>query len=202
MPPAWFAGPGMIKPGTVTNDFMAIMIGFPPSAQSPAIPMSWRNVPRAITANGKTFKVHLDGYNLMPFLTSAKERLKNNGAKRSRVPLLRRRRPVRGLSQGPWKYLFFEQYHTGLDVWAELHAPPHSESLQPARRPVRACGPSRLPTTLELTFAPRGFVCAGVSAWSSSGSRASRNSPSRQKRASFNLDEVMSKLQEAGKGSN
>ena len=60
--------PGVIKPGTVINDICAHEDLIPTFAAAAGDPDVVNKCLTGYQANGKTFKVHLDGYNLMPFL--------------------------------------------------------------------------------------------------------------------------------------
>ena len=63
--PCMVRWPGVIKPGTVVNDVVSTRIGrrpwWPRRASLTSRASSWKG----FEANGKTFKVHLDGYNQM-----------------------------------------------------------------------------------------------------------------------------------------
>ena len=60
--------PGVIKPGTVINDICAHEDFIPTFAAANGEPQLVQKMKKGHTMNGKTFKVHLDGYNLLPFL--------------------------------------------------------------------------------------------------------------------------------------
>jgi arylsulfatase A-like enzyme len=60
--------PGVIKPGIVVNDIGAHEDLIPTFAAAAGEPDLVAKVKKGYAANGKNFKVHLDGYNLMPFL--------------------------------------------------------------------------------------------------------------------------------------
>ncbi len=70
----------MIKPGQVINDICAHEDLIPTFAAAAGEPDLVAKVTKGYQANGKTFKVHLDGYNLMPFL---KGDVKNRRARSS-----------------------------------------------------------------------------------------------------------------------
>ncbi len=60
--------PGVIKPGQVINDICAHEDLIPTFAAAAGEPDLVEKVKKGYQANGKNFKVHLDGYNLIPFL--------------------------------------------------------------------------------------------------------------------------------------
>jgi arylsulfatase A-like enzyme len=65
--------PGIIKPGTIVNDVCAHEDLIPTFAAAAGEPDLVEKVRKGHQLNGKTFKVHLDGNNLLPFL-SGKEK--------------------------------------------------------------------------------------------------------------------------------
>ncbi len=60
--------PGGIKPGTIINDMIAHNDWMPTLLAAAGEPDVKGKLAKGYTANGKTFKVHLDGYNFVPFL--------------------------------------------------------------------------------------------------------------------------------------
>ena len=65
--PTLIRWPGVIKPGTVVNDICAHEDFIPTFAAAAGEPDLVNKVKQGYQANGKTFRVHLDGYNLIPF---------------------------------------------------------------------------------------------------------------------------------------
>jgi arylsulfatase len=59
--------PGVIKPGTVSNDIYSHEDMMPTIMAAAGVPDVKEKLLTGYTAGEKTFKVHLDGYNLMPF---------------------------------------------------------------------------------------------------------------------------------------
>ncbi len=59
--------PGVIKPGTIINDMIAHNDWMPTFAAAAGEPDVREKLKHGYQANGKTFKVHLDGYNYLPF---------------------------------------------------------------------------------------------------------------------------------------
>jgi arylsulfatase len=59
--------PGVIKPGTVYNDIVSLMDWFPTLCAAAGEPDIKAKMAKGYSANGKNFKVHLDGYNFMPY---------------------------------------------------------------------------------------------------------------------------------------
>jgi arylsulfatase A-like enzyme len=66
--PCLIRWPGVIRPGTVVNDICAHEDFIPTFAAAAGEPDLVDKVLKGHALNGKTFKVHLDGKNLLPFL--------------------------------------------------------------------------------------------------------------------------------------
>jgi arylsulfatase len=59
--------PGVIKPGTQYNDIIALIDWFPTLCAAAGIPDIKEKMKTGFAAGNKTFKVHLDGYNFLPY---------------------------------------------------------------------------------------------------------------------------------------
>ena len=59
--------PGVIKPGTIYNNIISQEDWLPTFLAAAGVPDVVEKVKNGYTANGKTWKVHLDGYNFLPF---------------------------------------------------------------------------------------------------------------------------------------
>src|SRR5262245_41632631 len=59
--------PGVIKPGTVYNDPISLIDWFPTLSAAAGLPDVKEKMLKGYSANGKNFKVHLDGYDFMPY---------------------------------------------------------------------------------------------------------------------------------------
>jgi arylsulfatase A-like enzyme len=60
--------PGVVKPGTQYNEIISLIDWFPTLCAAAGIPDIKQKMKAGFAANGKNCKVHLDGYNFMPFL--------------------------------------------------------------------------------------------------------------------------------------
>src|SRR4030095_13820365 len=119
--------PGVIKPGQVINDMCAHEDLIPTFAAAAGEPDLVAKVLKGYQANGKTFKVHLDGYNLMPFLKGeAKE------SPRKECLYWSDDGDLMAIRIGNWKAAFMEQHaevvpNTPIGVWqrpfTKLRAP-------------------------------------------------------------------------------
>jgi arylsulfatase A-like enzyme len=59
--------PGVVKPGTQYNDIVSLIDWFPTLCAAAGIPDIKEKMKTGFAAGNKTFKVHLDGYNFMPY---------------------------------------------------------------------------------------------------------------------------------------
>ena len=81
-------------------------------------------------AGGKTFKVHLDGYNYLPYLTGQTDQ-----APRREIFYFSDDADLTAVRVGEWKIIFMEQRATGtMQVWAEPFVPLRLPKLFNLRR--------------------------------------------------------------------
>ncbi len=66
--PSVIRWPGVIKPGTIYNDIFSHEDMLPSLLAAAGVPDIKKKLLKGHKAGTKTFKVHLDGYNMMPFL--------------------------------------------------------------------------------------------------------------------------------------
>jgi len=59
--------PGVVKPGTIYNDIISLIDWFPTLCAAAGIPDIKEKMASGFAAGSKTFKVHLDGYNFLPY---------------------------------------------------------------------------------------------------------------------------------------
>lgn len=115
--------PGHIRPGTVTTEMMSHNDWIPTLCAIAGEPDMIGKLRRGYSANGKTYRVHLDGYDQSKFLTSVEGTPgKNNGVKSARDTFFYADDDgaLVALRQGDYKYVFEEQRLAGtMGVWAE-----------------------------------------------------------------------------------
>jgi len=125
--PCLIRWPGVIKPGTIVNDVCAHEDFIPTFAAAAGDPDLVEKVVKGTTLNGKQFKVHLDGSNLMPFFKGdAKE------SPREEFLYWSDDGDLMAIRVREWKISFMEQHteigpQTPLGVWqgqfTKLRAP-------------------------------------------------------------------------------
>jgi arylsulfatase A-like enzyme len=107
--------PGHIKAGTVTNEIMSHNDWIPTFASIAGEPDIVNKLLKGYSANGKTYKVHLDGFDQSKFLEG-----KTPKSARDKFFYTDDDGLLVGLREGDYKYVFAEQRLGGtLGVWAE-----------------------------------------------------------------------------------
>jgi arylsulfatase len=179
--------PGVIKPGTVHNDIFAHEDLLPTFAAAGGDPDVVERCKKGCQSGNKTFKVHLDGYNLMPFFKSEVKE-----SPRKEFLYWSDDGDLFAVRINQWKISFIEQMHTGFDVWRKgfehLRIPNlYNLRSDPYERATESAAYFDF-------FGPRGFVIVPAQAVVTRWLESFKEFPIRQKPASFNLDEVMQKL--------
>jgi arylsulfatase len=179
--------PGVIRPGTIYNDIFShydLIPTFCAAAGEPDVVAKCRAGHRA---GNKTFKVHLDGFNLMPFFKGdAKE------APRNEFLYWSDDGDLFAIRVGDWKIHFIQQTHTGLDDWRkgfETFRIPQPFNLR--ADPFERGNTSAL---YERWMMERGYIVVPAQAIVTKWLESFKEFPIRQKPASFNLDLVIEKL--------
>ena len=115
--------PGHIKPGTITNELMSHNDWIPTLCDIAGDSAIKTKLLTGYAANGKTYKVHLDGYDQAKFLTTVSgTATKNNGVHSARDNFFYSDDDglLVAYRKGDYKYVFSEQRSPGtMEVWAE-----------------------------------------------------------------------------------
>ena len=118
--------PGVIRPGTVTNELMSHNDWIPTLCAAAGESDIVNKLRDGYAANGINYKVHLDGYNQLDFLRNVSgTAANNNGVKSARDKFFYSDDDglLVAMRQGDYKYVFSEQRAPGtMQVWAEPFA--------------------------------------------------------------------------------
>jgi arylsulfatase len=179
--------PGVIEPGRVINDICSLQDFIPTFAAANGELDFVEKVKKGYQIGEETFKVHLDGFNLMPFLSGKEERSPREGflywSDDGDLMALRVRQ---------YKIVFAEQRHTGLAVWREPLSPLRVPKLFNLRSdPFERGDESLYYDQWFLEHAPLMYAAqAIVGEWLQS----FKEFPPRQKAASFTVDQIVESL--------
>jgi arylsulfatase len=185
--------PGVIRPGQIINDVCAHEDLIPTFAAAAGEPDLVAKVLKGYTANGKNFKVHLDGYNLLPFF---KGEVKESP--RKEFLYWSDDGELLAIRVNQWKVAFKEQEHTGLDVWKREFTSLRAPNMYNLRSDPFERGPESF--EYAKWMADRTFLIVPAQALASQWLSSFKEFPPRQKPASFNLDDVMRKMSEQPTG--
>ena len=192
--PCMIRWPGKIKPGSIMNgvcsheDMMQTILA---AAGEPDVK---EKLMKGHKANGRDFKVLLDGYNLIPYLTG-----ETKESPRSEFFYWTDDGSLANLRYNRWKIVFMEQRGHGLEVWQEPLVTLRFPKLfclrtDPFERADHEAG------DYDRWRVDHAFVLLPAIAFVSQHLSTFTEYPPRQKPGSFNLDGVLRKLQEGGGG--
>jgi arylsulfatase len=112
--PALVKWPGRIKPGTVSTTMMSGLDWFPTLLAAAGDTDIKERLLKGTSLGGKSFKVHLDGYNFMPYLTG-----QTNTGPRQDFYYFNDDGQLVAYRYNDWKIVFCEQRQPGgFQVWS------------------------------------------------------------------------------------
>ena len=182
--PCFIRWPGVIKPGTIINEIGSHEDMLPTLLAAAGDPNVKEELLKGKQAGNKTFKVHLDGYNLLPALQGKAE------WPRHEFLYTTDDGNIAALRYDGWKLSFMVQRAHGADVWTE----PFVQLRVPLFVNLRMDPFERAP---EEAFgytqwaAERLFLIAPGAAYIGQWLQSFKEFPPRQKPGSFNLDRVL-----------
>jgi arylsulfatase A-like enzyme len=183
--PCFLRWPGKIKAGTVLNGICSHIDMFPTLLAIAGNADVTEQLFNGQKVGDKTFKVHLDGQNLIPYLTGqAKE------SPRQSLMYMSDDGEVMALRVGDYKLVFSVQRATSTAVWQEPFVKLRLPNIYNLRRDPfeRADFNSNVYYDWLINHVPQLYLAQEVVA---SELENFAKFPPRQKPASFNLDEVM-----------
>ena len=179
--------PGVIKPGTIINDIGAHEDMLTTLLAAAGNTNVKEELLKGKTVGGTTYKVHLDGYNLIPALKGEVE------WPRKEFLYWTDEGSVAALRYNNWKVTFLKQNAHGLHVWLE----PFEELRAPILTNLRM-DPFELAHDIgmdyERWFLEHMFLIAPAGAYVGQWLQSFKEFPPRQKPGSFNLERVMEKV--------
>jgi arylsulfatase len=186
--------PGVIKPGTVSSEICAHEDMLPTILAAAGDPNIVDECLKGHKAGDKTFKVHLDGYNLIPaFKGEAKE------WPRKEMLYWSDDGDLMALRYDKWKMHFVEQRAEGFRVWSEPQVKLRVPLIFNLRSDPFEKAQHNSVYYYDWQFR-RVFLLVPAQAYVAKWISSFKDFPPRQKPASFSVDEVMKKLEETSRG--
>jgi len=183
--------PGVIKAGTVSNEIFSHTDMLPTLAAVGGEPNIVEKLKKGYKAGNKTFKVYIDGLNLLPFL---KGEVKENP--RKGFLYWSDDGDLMALRVGPWKVHFMEQRAHGLNVWREPLVPMRAPKMFNLRSDPFERADHDATMFYDKWMADRAFLLVPAQAIVAQFLKTFEEFPPRQKPASFSIDQALEKARE------
>ena len=191
--PCMVRWPGKIKPGTVSNEIVSHLDWLPTLLALAGDADVKQKLLKGHKAGDRTYKVHLDGTNLVPYLTGEAKK-----GPRQSFFYCNDDQQLTALRFDNWKLVFMEQRATGtLKVWMD----PFVTLRVPKIFNLRLDPYERADITSNTYYdwlLDRAFLLVPAQDYVGQFLMTFKEYPPRQKADSFNLDSVMKKLQDSG----
>ncbi len=183
--PSMVRWPGHIKAGSVSNEIMSGMDWMPTYLAAAGN----ANVKKDLLTGYKGFKVHLDGYNFLPYLTG-----KEKKGPREELFYFSDDGELMALRYNDWKVVFMKQNATGtMETWSKPMETMRIPWIYNLRR-----DPYEFATTTSNTYwdwyLDHVFLLLPASEYVGNFIKTFKNYPPRMKAASFNLGDTMDQL--------
>jgi arylsulfatase A-like enzyme len=183
--------PGRILPGSISNEIVSGLDWLPTLMAAIGDPDIKDKLLRGYQAGAKTFKVHLDGYNQLPYLTGQQER----GARKEFI-YFNDDGDLVALRYENWKFVFEEQRAPGtMRIWAE----PFTKLRIPKLFDLRSDPYERADVTSNTFY--EFFMTDGAGPFIASQAVVApflatfKEFPPSQRPSSFSIDQMIEKMQ-------
>ncbi len=187
--PAMVRWPARIPAGTVLNGIVSHADWFVTLLSAAGVPEIADKLRGGTDLNGRCYKVHLDGYDQLAYLTG-----EAGESPRQHFFYVSDDGDLTALRYDNWKFVFLEQRCPGtLQIWME----PYTELRAPKLFNLRTDPYERADQTSNTYFdwlLSHAFVFIPAQTYVAQMLQTLVEFPQRQKSASFNLDQVMAKL--------
>jgi arylsulfatase len=187
--------PGKIAAASVSNEIVQHHDWLPTFLAAAGDTDVVEKCKKGFKAGDKTFKVHIDGYNLLPYLTGQEKKSPRKG-----FIYFSDDGDLVGLRFDNWKVVFMEQRVEGtLRVWAE----PFVALRTPKLFNLRTDPYERADITSNTYYdwmIHNGYMIFAAQTIVSEFLKTFKDFPPRQKAASFTIDQAMEKMESVGSG--
>jgi arylsulfatase A-like enzyme len=193
--PCMIKWPGHIKPGAVENGIVSHLDWMPTLLAAAGVPDVKDQLLKGMKVGDTTFKVHLDGYNMLPLLTG-----QTTEDPRKEFFYFNDDGDLVALRYDNWKIVFSEQRATGtMRIWAE----PFTTLRVPKIFNLRTDPYERADITSNTYYdwlMDHVFVLVPAQEEVGKFLASFKEFPPSQKSGSFSVDQVLEKLREGAKG--
>jgi arylsulfatase len=194
--PVFMRWPAKVKAGLVLNDIASHQDWLPTFLAAAGEPDITENLRKGHKVGDKTYKVHIDGYNLLSYLTGeAKE------GPRKFFFYISDDGDVLAVRMGDWKLVLMEQRAKQLMCWFEPFVKLRAPKIFNLRRDPFERADESSNTYWDWVIS-HAYLIYGMQDLVAQQIRAFAEFPPRQKPASFNLDAVLRQLQDASGSAN
>ena len=187
--PTLIRWPGVIKPGTVVNDICAHEDFIPTFAAAAGETDLVEKLKKGHRLGERTFKVHLDGHNLLPFLKGEEKESPRKG-----FFYWNDDGQLVALRVNEWKATFMEQRSKGFAVWVDQFSVLRTPKLFNVRSDPFERGDEAI--LYHKWMADRMFAFVPAQALVAKLLESFKEFPIRQKPSSFTVGDALEKLQE------
>jgi arylsulfatase len=182
--------PGKIPAGVVSNEIVQHHDWLPTFLAAAGEPSIVEKCKKGHKAGDKSFKVHIDGYNLLPYLTGEEEKSPRQG-----FIYFSDDGDLVAVRAGNWKAVFMEQRCTGtLQVWAE----PFTTLRVPKIFNLRTDPFERADITSNTYwdwYLSKAYLIVAAQAVIQPFLETFKAFPPRQRAASFTIDQALEKME-------
>ena len=191
--PAMVRWPGHIEAGTVSNEIVSGMDWLPTFLAAAGNSDIKKDLLKGTKAGDRKYKVHLDGYNILPMLTG-----KTEESPRHEIFYFSDDGDLTALRYDDWKIIFMEQrVEATFQAWAEPFVPLRIPLIFNLRRDPYERSQVTSNTYYDWVL-DRVYLLVPAQVFVGEFLATFKEYPPRQKAASFSLDKVMKKLESPG----
>jgi arylsulfatase len=193
--PAFVRWSGRIPAGRVLNGVFSHQDWLPTLLAAAGVPDIKDRLLHGYDAGSKHFNVHLDGYNMLPYLTGESAQ-----SPRKEIFYVDDDGQLVAIRYEDWKVVFMEQRAKTLQLWSEPFVPLRVPKIFNLRRDPFERADENSNTYWDWVL-DHAFILVPVQAYVSEMMQSLKAFPPRQKPASFNLDRVLEELTAGGMSS-
>jgi arylsulfatase A-like enzyme len=190
--PALARWPGVIPAGKMINGIVSHQDWLPTFLAAAGLPNIKERLLEGHSVEGRTFKVHVDGYDMLSYLKGEVER-----SPRKEFFYVNDDGQLVALRYEDWKLVFMEQRARTLALWAEPFVPLRVPKIFHLRRDPFERADENSNTYYDWLI-DHAFLLVPAQTYVQSLAETFQMFPPRQKPGSFNLDRVMELLAEGG----